>query len=72
LSGIFGIGMPPQRPEESGLAMQVPEQHSAPEAQRSCVGRQPGAQEHRLTPSGPVSQRPEQQSLSMLQRSSAG
>jgi hypothetical protein len=64
---IFGAGISPQRP-----IMQVPEQHSGVEAQRSCVGRQPGAQSQRLTPFGPGSQRPEQQSMGILQISRAG
>ena len=52
--------------------MQVPEpeQHSV-EAQRSCAGRQPGAQAQRLAPSE-VAQRPEQQSIGILQSSRAG
>jgi hypothetical protein len=68
---IIGAGMSVQRPTPGG-PLQVPAQHSALEAHRSCEGRQPGAHAQRDAPSGVGSHRPEQQSMSVLQSSSAG
>jgi len=69
---IIGPGMSVQRRTPGGPSVQLPEQHSALEAHRSCEGRQPGAHAQRVAPSGVGSHRPEQQSMSVLQISSAG
>lgn len=66
-SGIFA-----QRATSCGPAVQIPEQHSDAEPQRSCSGWQPGTRWQRLGPDGEASQRPEQQSLSFMHSASAG
>lgn len=65
--GVFA-----QRPTSWGPAVHAPEQQSDAEPQRSCSGWQPGSRWQRFGPAADGSQRPEQQSLSIMHTDRAG